>query len=69
MKIRTDRHGNALCNFCGVAPRDHSDGMCHDDDLITEAVRKIIAQAMAQRMGAESASRRILELLKGNGII
>jgi hypothetical protein len=68
MKIRTDRHGHALCHFCGVAPHNHADGLCRDDDLITEAVRKIIAQAMAQRSGAEIASSRILELLKGNGV-
>jgi hypothetical protein len=69
MKIRTDRHGNALCNFCGVAPRDHADGLCRDDDLVTEAVRKIVAEALAKGIGAESGARRILELLKGNGVI
>jgi hypothetical protein len=68
MKTRTDRNGHILCQFCGVAPHNHDEGLCRDDDLITEAVRKIVAQAMAQRSGAEVAARRILELLKGNGV-
>ena len=60
MKTRTDRHGNKLCEVCGVAPFDHPTE-CQPSDILTESVRAVIARAMAQRTGADVATRLSLE--------
>ena len=61
MKTRTDRHGNKLCEVCGVAAHAHTPSECNPSDILTESVRSIIARAMAQRSGAEVATRLSLE--------
>ncbi len=64
MKTRTDRHGTPLCLKCGVAAPDviaHMVTGCQPSDILTESVRKVIARAMAQRQGAEVATRLSLE--------
>jgi hypothetical protein len=61
MKTRTDRHGNKLCEVCGVAAHAHTPSECNPSDILTEAVRSIIARAMAQRLGADVATRLSLE--------
>lgn len=60
MKTRTDRHGTPLCVTCGVAAIDHST-QCEAGDILTESIRKVIARAMAQRTGADVATRLSLE--------
>lgn len=60
MKTRTDRHGNTLCEVCGVAAFRHPSG-CEAGDILTESIRKVIARAMAQRSGADVATRLTLE--------
>ena len=59
MKTRTDRHGNRLCGVCGVAA--HALTECQASDILTESVRAVIARAMAQRLGADVATRLSLE--------
>ena len=61
MKTRTDRHGNRLCEVCGVAPHAHAATGCEPSDILTESVRAVIARAMAQRTGADVATRFSLE--------
>ncbi len=64
MKTRTDRHGTPLCLKCGVAAPDviaHMVTGCQPSDILTESVRNVIARAMAQRQGAEVATRLSLE--------
>jgi hypothetical protein len=60
MNTRTDRHGNALCDTCGVVP-DAESHLCDISDVLSESIRKVIARAMAQRSGAEVATRLTLE--------
>lgn len=60
MKTRTDRHGNTLCEVCGVAP-DAESHLCDISDVLSESIRKVIARAMAQRQGADVATRLSLE--------
>jgi hypothetical protein len=60
MKTRTDRHGTPLCESCGVAANTHG-ASCEPSDILTESVRSIIARAMAQRTGADVATRLVLE--------
>jgi hypothetical protein len=60
MKTRTDRHGTPLCLKCGVAANTHG-ASCEPSDILTESVRSIIARAMAQRSGADVATRLSLE--------
>ena len=64
MKTRTDRHGSPLCLKCGVAAPDviaHMGTGCQPADSLTESIRKVIARAMAQRSGADVATRLSLE--------
>lgn len=61
MKTRTDRHGNHLCATCGVAAPIHTATECQPSDILTESVRQVIARAMAQRSGADVATRLSLE--------
>jgi hypothetical protein len=61
MKTRTDRHGNALCEVCGVAPHAHAATECQPADILAESVRAVIARAMAQRSGADVATRLSIE--------
>ncbi len=61
MKTRTDRHGNKLCEVCGVAAPMHTVTECQPSDILTESIRKVIARAMAQRSGADVATRLSLE--------
>jgi hypothetical protein len=61
MKTRTDRHGNKLCEVCGVAGHAHTPTGCQPADILTESVRAVIARAMAQRSGADVATRLSLE--------
>jgi hypothetical protein len=72
MKTRTDRHGNKLCEVCGVAAHAHTPSECQPSDILTESIRKIIARSMAQRSGAEVATRLSLEavaqFLKSQGL-
>ena len=60
MKTRTDRHGNTLCEVCGLAAHAHPSG-CEAGDILTESVRQVIARAMAQRSGADVATRLSLQ--------
>ena len=61
METRRDRHGNTLCITCGVAAPMHKATECQPSDILTESVRKVIARAMAQRSGADVATRLSLE--------
>jgi hypothetical protein len=61
MKTRTDRHGNKLCEVCGVPANAHTPSGCQPSDILTESVRAVIARAMAQRTGADVATRLSLE--------
>jgi len=61
MKTRTDRHGNKLCEVCGVAAHAHTPSECQPSDILRESVRAIIARAIAQRSGAEVATHYSLE--------
>jgi hypothetical protein len=71
MKTRTDRHGNKLCEVCGIAPHDHRPE-CHPADILHESVRQVIARAMAQRSGADVATRlslaAVAEFLTAQGL-
>jgi hypothetical protein len=60
MKTRTDRHGTRLCESCGVASNTHG-ASCEPSDILTEWVRAVIAREMAQRTGADVATRLVLE--------
>jgi len=72
MKTRTDRHGNTLCEVCGVAAFRHTATECQPADILAESVRKVIARAMAQRSGADVASSLTLgavaEFLTAQGL-
>ena len=72
MKTRTDRHGNKLCEVCGVAAPMHTATECQPSDILTESIRKVIARAMAQRQGADVASSLTLgavaEFLTAHGL-
>jgi hypothetical protein len=72
MKTRTDRHGNKLCEACGVAAFRHTTSECQPSDILTESVRKVIARAMAQRSGADVATSLTLgvvaEFLTAQGL-
>jgi hypothetical protein len=72
MKTRTDRHGNKLCEVCGVAAPMHTVTECQPSDILTESVRKVIARAMAQRSGADVASsltlQAVAEFLTAQGL-
>lgn len=56
MKTRTDRHGNKLCEVCGVAAPTHTATGCEPTDVLHESIRKVVARAMAQRQGADVAT-------------
>ena len=60
MKTRTDRHGNTLCEVCGLAAFAHP-SECNPSDILHESIRKVIARAMAQRSGADVATRLSLQ--------
>lgn len=60
MKTRTDRHGNTLCEACGVAAFAHLTE-CNPSDILRESVRAIIARAIAKRSGADVATHYSLE--------
>jgi hypothetical protein len=75
MKTRTDRHGTPLCLKCGVAAPDviaHMVTGCQPSDILTESIRKVIARAMAQRLGADVASsltlQAVAEFLTAHGL-
>jgi len=61
METRRDRHGNTLCITCGVAAPTHKFKHCEPSDILTESIRKVIARDMAQRSGADVATRLSLE--------
>jgi len=61
MKTRTDRHGNKLCEVCGVAAHAHTPSECQPSDILRESVRAIIARAIAQRSGADVATHYSLQ--------
>jgi hypothetical protein len=63
MNTRRDRHGNALCEVCGVAPHYHG-GECQDSDILTESIRKVIARAIARRAGSDVAASDTLRALE-----
>jgi hypothetical protein len=63
MNTRRDRHGNALCDVCGVAPHCHG-GECQDSDILTESIRAVIARAMARRAGSDVATSDTLRALE-----
>jgi hypothetical protein len=71
MNTRRDRHGNALCEVCGVAPHYHG-GECQDSDILTESIRKVIARAMARRAGSDVAAsdtlREFQEFMSSRGL-
>jgi hypothetical protein len=70
MNTRTDRHGRALCDTCGVVP-DAESHLCDISDVLSESIRKIIARAIAQRSGAEVAThyslQAVAQFLTANG--
>lgn len=61
MNTRRDRHGNTLCEVCGLGPHRHG-SECQDSDILTESIRVVIARAMARRAGSDVAASDTLRV-------
>jgi hypothetical protein len=58
---RFDYKGRALCDTCGTASVGGHE--CDSQDILREAIRKVVAQGMAQRLTAEVTARRVMQIL------
>jgi len=58
---RYNYRGQGLCDGCGVAVQEGH--VCDSRDVLQEAIRKMVAQGMAQRLTAEVTARRVMEIL------
>lgn len=58
---RFDYRGRGLCDTCGTASVEGHE--CDSQDILREAIRKVVAQGMAQRLTAEVTARRVMEIL------
>ena len=67
----TNNAGYKVCADCGTPTHQHGEA-CVLQDVLTERVRKVIAQAMASRRGAEPAAilslAVIADFLAENGL-
>jgi hypothetical protein len=58
---RFDYRGRVLCDTCGAGSVEGHE--CDSQDILREAIRKVVAQGMAQRLTAEVTARRVMEIL------
>jgi hypothetical protein len=50
-----NKAGYKVCADCGIPTHRHDDA-CNQTDVVTERVRRVIAQCMASRRGADTAA-------------